>query len=177
MTANIPKREEERRRRNKTTEAGAPITVERVVADPALLADTSLVPAPSPNPRWHPIAMMTYEAAKRSAIRDFYEPTDWAQLFIVCETIHRAMSDQVKPMVVSRGELEGSEIIDHPIQNPVIDGGTLNAINRALASLMFSEGERRKVRLQVERLADPTIMPQATGENVIQLRMGRLGEQ
>ena len=58
MASPIPKRQAERRNRNASTPAGASKDVETIVVDPAVLEDTSLVPAPDPNPDWHWLAKM-----------------------------------------------------------------------------------------------------------------------
>lgn len=166
----IPKRSTERRRRNKTTESGASTEVERVVVDPAVLEDTSIVPAPTPNPGWHPVARMVYESAKRAAIRDFYEPTDWAYLFTVCETISMNLNEQ--PVVVQSGPMAGEIVM---VAQP-LPGGTLTAILKGLNDLLFTEGSRRRVRIEVERQAGAnTPVQQPTGDNVVAFRQSRLG--
>ena len=163
--SNIPKRTEERRRRNKTTDAGYSNEVESVVVDPAALEDTSLVAAPAPNPDWHWLAKMQYEAAKRSAIRDFYEPTDWAQLFVLCETLSTHMSDrQVYNKEAGEFEWVGPE---------PMNGATLGAILKGFSNLMFDEGTRRKLRIEVTRVVG-SAQPQAQPPGVTDIRTKRL---
>ena len=168
-----PKREEERRRTNKTTETGESTAVERLVVDPAKLADTTTVPAPAANPAWGPIPNMVYEAAKRSAMRELYEPTDWAQLFIICEALNQGFSPQ--EVVIQNGPMAGQTV---EVVQP-IGGAVLTSIMKGLSSLMFTEGDRRRVRLEVERkFSDAVHEEKATtnkGDNVIEIRAQRLG--
>jgi hypothetical protein len=66
-----------------------------------------------------------YEALRRSAQVQFYEPSDWAQ----AELIVQAIDDYLKDPKASH----------------------LAAIERLSSSLMVSEGDRRRMRLEVER--------------------------
>jgi len=173
LTGPVPKREEERRRTNKTTESGASNAAEHVVVLHELLEDPYLVSAPSPNPNWHPLATMHYWAARKSAVREFYEPVDWAALFLTLEQ----MSLWLKPqeVLVQQGEMAG-QTVEMVVPMP---GGVLSSIMKSLGSLMFTEGDRRKLRMEVERVsgaarleAGPTA---AAGDNVIEIRKNRLG--
>lgn len=167
----VPKREEERRRRNKTDDSGASSAAQKIIVDPMVMEDTSLVRAPAPNPAWHPIAGMVYDAAKRSAIREFYEPSDWAALFVVVETISAQLNPQA--VVVQNGQMAGTVVM----VEQAMTGATLNAIMTSLNSLMFTEGARRRVRIEVERQAGSAAarVEAPTGENVIDIRRERLG--
>jgi hypothetical protein len=161
-----PKRQAERRRRNKTTESGASNEAETLVVSHADMEDTTLVKAPAPNPHWHPLARMQYEAAKRSAMRELYEPTDWAQLFVLCQTLSDHLSEQFV------GFTPTGEII-REVQ--AMNGSTLAAILKGFSSLMFAEGDRRRLRLEVERRAAGHAAAAApTGETVSQTRQTRL---
>lgn len=165
-----PKRSEERRRRNKTTEGGANAEPQKVIVDPAVMDDTSMVPAPGPNPEWHWLAKMLYDSAKRSAVREFYEPTDWAQLFFLCEQISIHMSAQ--PVVVQSGPNAG-EVVHVVLPMP---GGVLASILKGFQSMMFAEADRRRLRIEVERQAGSAAARQEapTAENVVKLRQRRL---
>lgn len=166
----MPKREAERRRNAKTTESGVSNAVQHVVVDPAVMDDTSLVKCPAPNPEWHPVAMMQYEAARRSAIREFFEPTDWSVLFVLCEQLSSHLRPQ--PIVIQSGPEAGTVIYEVVPMN----GATLNAVITGLTNLMFTEGARRRLRIEVERVAGSAaarVEATATGENVIQLTRER----
>ena len=162
----IPKRSETRRRRNKTDESGNSIEITRITADPKSLEDTTLVGAPDPNPDWHWLPKMQYEAAKRSAIRDFFEPTDWAQLFLLCETLDAHLQDQEEFNPVT-GEIE-------MMPPKPLNGATLGAMLKGFAALMFTEGDRRRMRIEIERVNAPT-GPVEAPPGVTDIRTRRLG--
>lgn len=173
LTGPPPKREEERRRRNKTTESGASNAAEHIVVLHELLEDPHLVAAPSPNPDWHPLATMHYWAARKSAIRDFYEPSDWAALFLILEQMSRWLNPQ--EVLIQQGEMAGTTV-EMVVPMP---GGVLSSITKSLGELMFTEGARRKLRLEVERISGAAQVQQhaegPTGDNVIEIRKSRLG--
>ena len=169
----VPKRKDERRRRNKTTDTGLSNEVQAVQVFHEDMEDVSLVHAPAPNPQWHPIAMMLYEGARRSAIREFFEPSDWAALFVLLETVSQHMHPQ--PVVIQNGKDAGQVVM---VQQPM-SGALLGSVMTALNNLMFTEGARRRLRIEVERVAGSAAKRQQptapTGDNVIQMRHERLG--
>lgn len=171
VTGPIPKRKAERRRRNKTDQSGNPNQPDTLVVDPDALEDVSMLDAPDPDPNWHPLARMTYERVKRSAVRELYEHSDWAVLFIALDQLSRHLSPQ--PVVVQSGPQAGQVVM---VEVPM-NGAALGAIFKVFGSLMLTEGDRRRLRLEVERrpgsAADAMDAP--TGDNVIQLRSERLG--
>ena len=154
---------------NRTTESGASNEVTTVYADPEALEDTTQVMAPAPNPEWHAIALMQYEAAKLSAVRDFFEPTDWAQIFLLCE----ALSGYLKPqnVVIQNGPNAG-DVVEVEQAMPA---AALAALIKGFGALMFTEGERRRMRIEVERTNGQTILKkQATGDELAKRRESRL---
>lgn len=166
-----PKRKEETRRRNKTTESGVSNAVEKVVVSHELLEDPYLVDAPSPNPAWHPLALQAYWAARTSAVREFWEPTDWSALFITLEQLSSWLNPQT--VVIQNGAMAGATV---EVVQPM-PGGVLTAIMKSLGELMFMEGARRKLRMEVERVSGAALIEQAgkpTGDNVIEIRGARL---
>jgi hypothetical protein len=161
-----PKRSEERRRVNKTTESGTRVEPEKHVVDPAVMADPTLVAAPDPNPKWHWLPLMQYEAARTSAIRDFYEPTDWAQLFFLCETLDMHLRDrEVYNPLLEQFVTEAAE---------PINGAVIGALLKGFSALMFTDGDRRRLRLEIERVV-PTAGPAAQPAGVTDIRSRRLG--
>lgn len=166
MKGPIPKRESERRRRNTTTESGVSNAVDKLVVDPAVMDDTSMVPAPTPDPNWHPLARMQYEAAKRSAIRELYEPTDWAQLFILCDQLSQQLEEQVIGFTPTGEVIRATQ---------PMNGSTLAAVLKGFAALLFTEGDRRRLRIEVERQAGAAVSAAPpTGETVANARSARL---
>lgn len=171
LTGPIPKREEERRRRNKTTDSGQSNAAQKVVVSHEAMEDPFLVAAPAPNPDWHPIAKQAYWAARRSAIREFYEPSDWSALFVLLEQLSRWLNPQ--EVLVQQGELAGTTV-EMVVPMP---GGVLSSIMKGLNDLMFMEGGRRRLRLEIERESGSAAARQPavpTGENVISIRTKRL---
>lgn len=173
LTGPIPKRSDERRRRNTTTDAGVPNEVQKVVVYHDDMEDTSLVKAPSApteDKKWHWLPQMQYEAAKRSAMREFYEPTDWAQLFLLCETLNSHLVDR------KVYDSESGEFVMVPPEP--ITGATLSALMKGFAGLMFMEGDRRRLRIEIEREAGSAAarkqVEAPTGDNVIDIRAARL---
>lgn len=170
MPGPVPKRSEERRRRNKTTDSGVSNEVTTVIADPEALEDVSLVDAPTPNPAWGWLAMMQYDAARLSATRDFYEPTDWAQLFLACEALDQA--DKEQAVVIQSGPSAGEVVMVRQAISPAM----LAAVNRLFGDLMFTEGQRRRARIEIERRSASTIVKQpVTGDEIAAQRSKRLG--
>lgn len=91
MSGPVPKRSDQRRRRNKaepTTKAPAGDPVE-VAAPPAL-------------EHWHPLAREWFESLGRSGQAHFYEASDWAQARYIAEIMHRSLqSERVSGQLVS----------------------------------------------------------------------------
>lgn len=104
------------------------------------------VVAPAGNPRWHPVALAWYESLKLSGQSTFYEPSDWAFALILGETLSRELRPQVIGMSHDReGDAE-------PLMSEVpIRGASLTSIMRGMSLLLVSEGDRRRLKLEIER--------------------------
>lgn len=112
----IPKRSDERVRRNKPE-----VPIQKVQA-------FGMVEPPDLGiPDAHPFVTDFYESLKDSAQSRFYEPSDWEYARWVCN----AMNDFMKASKPSAMMFQ--------------------AINSALSDLLITEGERRRVRLEIER--------------------------
>ena len=116
----IPKRSEERRRRNKDDGP-------ELIQAPAGAPD-DLPELPEPNPLWHPIATDWYLSLRESGQAAFYEPSDWAVARYVAELMSRGLSEDRPP-----------------------NGQYVAALNSAMASLLTTEGDRRRARMELER--------------------------
>lgn len=137
-TGPIPKRSEERRRRNARTEAGESVEVEELV----IVGEAPYLSAPEANPDWDVLAIELYEAALDSAQAVYYEPSDIAALRLLCESISRDLGEQF----VGATE-EGGPIYERiPMK-----GASLSAYLKAFGSLMLLEGDRRRLRLEIKR--------------------------
>lgn len=131
----VPKRKAALRRRNK--DAMPPDKSEA-------LGDGLAAPG---DPKWHPLALAWYESLGRSGQSRFYEPSDWATAAIIAESISR----ELKPQTVldSEGKV-------HKISKPP-KGAALAAWLKAMTALMVTEGDRRRLRMELQR-------PQPAGE-------------
>lgn len=126
-----PKRSDQRRRNNSPGVETAPAGDEPDV--PAADAD------------WHPVAVMWFESLARSGQSRFYEASDWATAYLIAESISRELSPQ--PIVVGRGEAAVVEKHEMPPK-----GASLAAWLKAMTTLMVMEGDRRRLRLELERV-------------------------
>lgn len=96
----------------------------------------------APDPEWHPIAKRWFHSLRESAQSKFYEPSDWAMARIVAESISR----DLKPQVV--GVQEDGEVIYATIP---MKGAALAAYLKAMTALMVSEGDRRRLKIEIDR--------------------------
>lgn len=133
----VPKRSELRRRRNKPDE---PIT-----SAPA----SDGFEVPEPPEEWHYIAKRFYLAALESGESYFWEPSDVMQLFLTCESISRDLKDQF----VGINERTGEELW----RKVPLKGANLAAYLKSFTSLGISEGDRRRMGIELTResMADP----------------------
>lgn len=115
----VPKRTEQRRRRNKPE-----VAVERAEGAPA-------VPVPSADPEWHEIARDWFESLARSGQSRWYEPSDWATARYVAEAMSRNLS-------------AGSKF------SAVLFASVLSG----MSTLLATEGDRRRMRLELERASE-----------------------
>lgn len=120
VTGPIPKRSEERRRRNKDD---GPELVQAPSGPPPDLPDL-----PEPDPLWHPIATDWYLSLQESGQAQFYEPSDWAVARYAAELMSRGLSSDRAP-----------------------NGQYVAALNSVMTSLLTTEGDRRRARMELER--------------------------
>lgn len=89
---------------------------------------TGKVDVPPANEEWHPIAVDWYESLAISGQHKYYEPSDWAAA--------QLLAAQMTLMLMSR-------------PSPTM----FAAVWSAMGDLLTTEGERRRVRLEVNRKA------------------------
>lgn len=116
----IPKRSEERRRRNK--DDGVELT-QAPSGPPPGLPDL-----PEPDSNWHAIATDWYLSLRESGQAAFYQPSDWAMARYAAELMSRGLSSDRPP-----------------------NGQYVAALNSVMASLLTTEGDRRRARIELER--------------------------
>lgn len=85
-----------------------------------------------PNPEWDQMADMTWESAKCSGMADFYQDTDYAELWFICNEL-----DKYSKMAWKDGT---------PRQSPEM----VKALLQGLSNLGFTEGDRRRIRIELD---------------------------
>lgn len=159
MPGPIPKKEAGRRRRNKDGAEVLVINLDEVLAQE--------VEIPAPPTRlddhgdscakgctkhtgeleyiWHEIAVDAYLSLAASGQAIFMEPSDWATAVLLCEMISRELKP--KPMIVQIGENQTDiQWVKQPL-----NGAVMNAFLKGWASLMATEGDRRRLKIELER--------------------------
>ena len=87
---------------------------------------------PEPDELWHPIAREWYLSLRESGQAVFYQPSDWAVARYAAELMSRGLSSDRPP-----------------------NGQFVAALNSVMTSLLSTEGDRRRVRIELER--KPTV--------------------
>jgi hypothetical protein len=86
---------------------------------------TTAIPRASSN--WHPAAKRWYQALKSSGESQWYQPSDWAEAWVVAEVLSQMLlADKLSAMLFA-------------------------AWQGASARLLTTEGDRRRVRIELER--------------------------
>lgn len=133
----VPKRSEARRR---TNEPETPI-------DRAPAAET--VEVPEPDADWHATARRIWDSLAASGQSRYYEPSDWSAAYLMCESISRDLRPQVVGVVQqgpNAGDIAYAEI---PLK-----GASLSAYRAVMATLLMTEGDRRRASLELQRGSD-----------------------
>lgn len=141
----VPKRTDDRIRR-----APGAVEVEKVHVDKLVAREVDM---PSPSEDWHPVARLWYEEACQSAQVVYYEPSDWANLYLVAEAMSRELEDQVLGVVPATVTPDGEVIKEARViwGKAPIKGSSLNALKSMMASLLITEGDRRRAGIEVVR--------------------------
>lgn len=156
----VPKRSDQRRRANKP--AGPPpksgrgssrndwaayaLSIGVVVPEGASRSEIFAAVAEQHDPDWHPLARQLFDSLSKSGQAVFYQPSDWAMARVVAESISRELSPQ--PMVVRLGEEAFIEWVALPPK-----GASLAAWLKASSVLGMTEGDRRRMGIELERVA------------------------
>lgn len=154
----VPKKDAERRRRNKSPEATGSISsipAEVINVDTLIHGEVEI---PVPDEDWHPIAKQVFEAQKASGQVIWMEPSDWAMLYLMCESISRDLNPQVV------GITETGEVVKDYIP---LKGASLSSYLKGFEALMMAEGGRRRLRVELER--QKRLDEAAAGGNVIDI--------
>jgi hypothetical protein len=98
------------------------VAVTKGVARPATV--------PEPDLGWHPIARQLWDALAVSGQADFYEQSDWAMAFSLCDDL------------------------SHYKKSTKRSGQMLQTIYSAMERLLVTEGDRRRVRIELHEPED-----------------------
>jgi hypothetical protein len=93
---------------------------------------------PEPDPDWHRIARMLWDSLSETGMTEFYQQTDWAFAYSLCDDL----SHYKKPYVTK----DGFEIHKR-------SGQMLQTIYSAMSSLGLTEGERRRMGIELDEPA------------------------
>lgn len=111
-------------------------------ADKAPGAEHVIVPEPDPN--WHPMVLEWFASLEPSGQSRFYEPSDWSLAVLLGEVMSRELGEQA--IVVGKGEHARIEYVKQPV-----NGAVLTTVLKGMGSLMVTEGDRRRMRLELIR--------------------------
>lgn len=109
------------------------------VADDVTRGELRPVRWPNTPSDWHPIAKMVWKSLKESGQADFYQQSDIAFAYSVCEDLSHYK--------------QGSKGIDREtgeLYNKARSGQMLTAIMGALSNLLMTEADRRRVRIELQ---------------------------
>lgn len=121
----IPKRSEERMGHRAKEE------VESLTQAPSG-PPADLPSLPDPDQLWHPIATEWYLSLRKSGQAAFYQPSDWATARYAAELMSRGLDSDRPP-----------------------NGQYVAALNSVMSSLLTTEGDRRRARMELERKKPP----------------------
>lgn len=126
-----PKRKDQRRRRNKT-DGPTLVSVPAGAAVSAIENKRRALPRVSPS--WHPLMKDWFRSLKESDQAVFYQPSDWQTARLIAEIMSQELNsgDGVKASMLAE-------------------------FNRCAASLMTTEGERRRLRVELAAGASSSV--------------------
>ena len=106
-------------------------------------APTTDVVWPEPDPFWHPIATDWYLSLRESGQAAYYQQSDVATARFVAEGMHRNLD------------------------NPRFSAQLFAAVMGGMSNLLVTEGDRRRVRIELERRRAPQTPEQPAGVTAI----------
>lgn len=163
----VPKKASERRRRNKPEEG---LEVEVVNVNELLAGE---VERPEPDPNWEPLTREFYDSFAASGQVIWMEPSDWMTAYALMEILDRWLKPQdVRVGEIRPGQNEGGEVTYlFESKRLPMPGGVLTAILKGLSSLMATEGDRRRLRIELER--QKNIDAALNSDNVVDIVQAR----
>ena len=113
---------------------------------------------PDPDPEWSEFVKSFYLSAQTSGQADYYQDSDWWMLWNLCEEL-----DVYKRMGYSYIDKETGEEVFVKKRS----GQMFQAIMGAMTELLFTEGARRKVRMELQEAPKEPPNLAAVAENVL----------
>lgn len=112
-----------------------------------------------PDPKWHATARMMYDSFTESAQSVYYEPSDWALAYTICENLSRLL----KPQYV--GQQFDSDGSSRSVTKRLpLKGTDMNGLLKAMTMLMATESDRRRIGVEVVRAVHNTDLETGDGE-------------
>jgi hypothetical protein len=131
----VPKRTEVRRRVNKPEDGFEISNAPMLPVEPL-----------APNERWCDEALEVYTSASESGQAVFYQQSDWAILYLICDQINQNYQNQFLGVrFMGRGEQEAI------FGKKPMPAAVLSAVMHGLGSLGMTEGDRRRIRIELTR--------------------------
>lgn len=87
---------------------------------------------PRADPDWHPIAKQLYDSLKKSGQADFYQQSDWALAFALCDDLSHYKKSGKRSAQMAQ------------------------TLYSALGNLLVTEGDRRRVRIELHEPEEET---------------------
>ncbi|UFD97943.1 minor tail protein [Streptomyces phage Pablito] len=84
------------------------------------------VTVPRADPEWHPIAKQLYDSLKKSGQADFYQQSDWALAYALCDDLSHYKKSSKRSAQMAQ------------------------TLYSALGNLLVTEGDRRRVRIELQ---------------------------
>lgn len=125
----IPKRDEERIRRNKTGEDGRETQTVEMVGDVEIPAAEFLTD----------VVRELWDSLALSGQAKFYEPSDWAYAKLTLQILDGTLANNGQPSAMM-----------------------LASVDSMMKSLLLTEGERRRMRLEVQRVEAEAVLVNAS---------------
>lgn len=146
----MPKRADERVRKEEPAVPVRVVDVAKLIPMP--------VEIPEPDQKWHNVARMLYDSLAESGQSVYYEPSDWAFAYMVCDNLSR----ELKPQFV--GMQQDGEYVTSPVMKKIpIKGASMAAYLKAMTMLQVTEPDRRRNGVEIKRAIHAVDLSAAEG--------------
>lgn len=177
----IPRRDDENTRpRSRRGEAGGA---------PVKRGELRPVNPPKADPEWHRIAVEMYESVSTSGESDFYQDSDWALLYSLCDDLSRYKKQEDRFDEGTRLFDAWSELTEEEREASGFDpkkpprgygrGGSamkLNAILDGFKRLLIAEGDRRIAHIELHEPADDSADKKGQVRSMYEARLKRASQ-